>query len=438
MSTTNHRLAFINPPTGLRTDFWAGLNLTPGSNAKQSWGGLAEWNVTENHPWRSRRTRRVRRGNIGGPFIVCKRITEIDPQHIDIWTGTGKLPRVGSNVFNYKGELIYNGSYGLPSFPTAVCPELNDSTLLAKGATAWAQCKPTASHGGLAQALGELHEIPRVPQLRSLRTAFENLGQAHGWRNLARMQAGEYLNVAFGWVPLLQDIRDLIRNIYAFDANLAQLERDNGRSVRRSKTLRGAESNVVTTLTGVGNHGYFVPALNSACYAGQRWTQTTTVSTKTDYKFTARFRYFIDFARARQGNLAAAAQLTRIMFGVELNPYVVWQLMPWSWLADWFSNTGDILNNLVHDSEDNLVADYAYINGKQVAITRYECMGSLQYGRDDQGSPAPIPVHVSETHTDVFFRRIAASPYGFGLDLPNFSARQIAILVALGINRWHN
>jgi hypothetical protein len=126
------------------------------------------------------------------------------------------------------------------------------------------------------------------------------------------------------------------------------------------------------------------------------------------------------------------------MFGVELNPYVVWQLMPWSWLADWFSNTGDVLNNLVHDSEDNLVADYAYINGKQVAVTTYEVTGSLLNGRDDQGSPAPIPVHVAEVHRDVFFRRIAASPYGFGLDLPDFSARQIAILVALGINRWHN
>jgi hypothetical protein len=115
------------------------------------------------------------------------------------------------------------------------------------------------------------------------------------------------------------------------------------------------------------------------------------------------------------------------LFGADLSAYTLYQLMPWSWAIDWITNIGVNLNN-ARDQEDHLVADYAYINGKYTKDTVYTLEISFA------GDTVPVRefrFSVRETH----FRRIKASPFGFGLTFGGFNPKQLSILGALGLTK---
>jgi hypothetical protein len=97
-------------------------------------------------------------------------------------------------------------------------------------------------------------------------------------------------------------------------------------------------------------------------------------------------------------------------------------------LADWFGNIGDVLANISSISEDNLAMRYGYLmqEAKQVFTTRHYGL-TTWYG----SLPSVIEGKRVITHQT----RIGASPYGFGTTWDGFTPRQVAILVAIGINQ---
>lgn len=341
----------------------------------------------------------------------------------------------GGPYQTYSG-ILYCGTFPSGSFSTTVPGELSDITLSGQGAVAWARYKPTAQRGGLGQALGELHDLPSIPKLWKLKRQLAQVKHIRDLHRLGKISAGDYLNYQFGWVPLVKDVLDLIKNIKNLNRNIAQLERDNGRPVRRgglvSKTSSTTE--VTTALTASQMAGGCIGAASSikASMFKESCTKTVSTTTSTDYKFSARFRYFIDFAKAHRGDMPESIQLTRILLGAEVDAYVLYELIPWTWLFEWFTNgIGASINNLVNDRSDNLVADYAYINGKQTinVKSRISCP-LVDFGKG--------PIEDFSIGIDVessYFKRRSASPYGFGLSWDGLSLKQLAILGALGITK---
>jgi hypothetical protein len=329
--------------------------------------------------------------------------------------------------------MLLAPSSGFPSIG-ALPATLSSATLIAYGTAAWAKYKPTAQRGGLGQALGELKDLPTLPKLLAYRNALRQAGRNTKWSELAKVTGHNHLNYTFGWVPLLSDIRDLIKNSLNIQKNLQQLIRDNGRPVRRSgKAGQTADSTTVVTTTGTGNPG-LLPSLPSSCYSGT-WTKVVETRVITDYYFSARFRYYIDFQTT--GIFAdndRAHRISKILLGVELSPYTLYQLMPWSWLVDWFTNLGSVVNNLVNDAGDNLVADYAYINGKSTTYTNTKVTFTLANSPGGDGHGGPYNASFEEIRTD--FKRIAALPYGFGLTFSSLSPKQLGILAALGVTKF--
>jgi hypothetical protein len=122
------------------------------------------------------------------------------------------------------------------------------------------------------------------------------------------------------------------------------------------------------------------------------------------------------------------AALADKLFGISLTPEVLWNLAPWSWAVDWFSNTGDVISNLSDWASDGLVLQYGYMMEHTVSSYTYSMSPTGIY----RGVPAPPVSFVTETKI-----RRRASPFGFGINLSALSARQNAILVALGLSRGH-
>lgn len=101
--------------------------------------------------------------------------------------------------------------------------------------------------------------------------------------------------------------------------------------------------------------------------------------------------------------------------------------MPWSWAADWVSNTGDVLHNLSAMSTDGLVMAYGYMMEETSETWTYVNNGAITVsGR---------VLNLTQNFRTTTKVRRSATPFGFGLDWAKFTPRQMAILGALSITR---
>jgi hypothetical protein len=148
--------------------------------------------------------------------------------------------------------------------------------------------------------------------------------------------------------------------------------------------------------------------------------------------FSGGFRYyFYSFGEGLE-YFTEIERKANTLLGTRLDPEVLWNLAPWTWLTDWFFNTGDIMSNVSSILADHTVMQYGYIM-QQTEIDRKIFMPSVQ-ARTSQGFVNIT--HPYETHhRRVRKARVKASPFGFGLNPSDFSSDQWAILGALGISR---
>lgn len=322
----------------------------------------------------------------------------------------------GTKLYDYEG--VFQPPYGQiisNESPSGFGTTWGDPTNY--GPTGWNRFKPTRSKCDLSVFLGELRDIPgmikRTWELRRGVKRFKDLGS-------------HYLNHEFGWMPFVRDLYSFFETANKVGRYYDNFRRNNGQKVRRSGNVAsGSNSTCVDVGPGC------LPALNSAFYDvgyvqpnGKKW-----VTDSYRFWFEAAFRYWIPDLPEKPG----LPQFAR-MFGLTVSPSVIWELTPWSWLVDWFASIGDNLAN-VTDSLDNLVAEYAYVMGHNVHSVRYEY--NVDYYSHVVGTQKQSPSH-GTCYIQKFWEtkwRLPASPYGFGLSWPDFSARQLAILAALGITR---
>jgi len=121
--------------------------------------------------------------------------------------------------------------------------------------------------------------------------------------------------------------------------------------------------------------------------------------------------------------------------GTRLDPEVLWNLAPWTWMVDWVANFGDIVGNLSAIVADHLVMQYGYIM-HEVIVTKEIYFPRGLYSRNTYpyiSSFDEKPWNVTLTYHSK--TRTGASPFGFGLSPESFTTQQWAILGALGISR---
>jgi len=282
---------------------------------------------------------------------------------------------------------------------------------------------PTATEVSLASFLGELREgLPSLP------------GKSYGKRPPAHASAEEYLNWKFGVVPLKQDLQKMTRGILDFQKRVEQFRRDSGRNVRRKRYLgeSRSESEVKAPISASGYVGIqrknAVDVLTSDYYQSVGKISALDVVERQTW-FSGAYTYHLSEAHSFLGKLARYEELANHALGLEFDLDTAWELSPWSWLVDWFSDTGTFIKNLVAISNDNVVARYAYVMHKVIVTRMYTVTGMLLRST----ATGPTSVHAFETFTSK--TRTPATPYGFGFNMGSLSTTQKAILGALGITK---
>jgi hypothetical protein len=364
----------------------------------------------------------------GGPFAVFHCNKRITP-------GTVR-PMLHAGV-RYNGGLVVPITGPLFSDAEIRAYFASNATLIPKqsaldalkpyGTTGWARAAPGRPTASVAQTAIELFRegIPSLP------------GRLAGRLLSARNAGSNYLNYQFGWAPLVNDIKKMYQTYRELDKRLAQLVRDNGKGIRRRRDLGSDSTTTVVSDTSVpGGNGYIIGS--PGMYGGIPGRSTSVIyKTESTHRwFVGKFRYYVPDIGSDQWTRRA----TRALFGLNPTPELLWNVLPWSWMADWFGNVGDVLSNMSSHAVDNLTAEYAYVMEHKTTTTTVDirCHNDAYVKPPTFQGGYDVPINdFTTTCVDTVETKLraGASPYGFGLTFDGFSNYQLSILAALGVTR---
>lgn len=211
-----------------------------------------------------------------------------------------------------EGLLVHSGVGGVPSVMAAA------TELVAK-------TNPSRPQVDLPVFIMELREIPNLLLKRS-----EDLGRD--------ISSGRLSN-EFGWKPFIGDLLNILSFTKEFEGRVRELEHLARTGIRRKRKLFSGSSAPVEFRNGsyYNNRGLWINGV------GQRVT-------KVDVWGFCRWvpdRETLDY---KLGLFKAEPAGQALMAMLGITPTIgdlvtVWELLPFSWLADWCSNTGDYLSS---------------------------------------------------------------------------------------------
>jgi hypothetical protein len=371
--------------------------------------------IDETHEWPARKKGRTTR-DVGGPFTSTKVSVTADWDLSKSFT----IGRTGNNGVLFTGQVLptfvqQDWDRLDPSKDEALYTYWADSHgvgyLEGLGARAISSTIPTNPHADAAVGVAELMR-EGFPSLIGSQLFKDKLSF---FRNLG----SEYLNYEFGWKPFISDLLSIASSIDESEKLLSQLARDSGRNVRRRMSFPTDRETTYTR-----------DSLSFRCDAPSSVLSHSgrTLVTETYHKswFSGCYTYHYDPADLSEASRIATQ--ARILLGIRIDPEVLWNLTPWSWLVDWFVNLGPVLHNLSAFGQDGLVLRYGYLmhhHTRRTTETHHKVVQPMGGNFLDGTVSAAFRLESK--------RRIKATPYGFGLTFSSFTLRQWAILASLGI-----
>lgn len=276
--------------------------------------------------------------------------------------------------------------------------------------TALARTNPGRATVSIPVFVGELRDLPKM-----LRQAGSILGDIHRPNSpfsrpppQGEDPGGWYLGYQFGWAPLIRDLRRMLQFERLVKQKLDELERlysGNGLKRRinlssRTETSQGdftVESLVATV------RAHRTIKTTKRRWATVRWKPVSVPSFKTD-----------------EGMRRLAQRLAFGMNGA--NAADIWDLVPWTWLIDWFSGFGDYISS-------NSGSLHIRPEG-QCVMTHYST--TISYSRKSDNLPWLRGGDATLTATSKY-RYVGGVTTGY--TMPFLSGGQWSILSALAINR---
>lgn len=361
----------------------------------------------------------------GGAFAKMSSWNRFKPGRVDVdvnWFGT---------IYPFHDPIVPDSvpvnPLKISDLPTTPSWESMHSTLATYGPTAVRRARPGKEIGGAFQFLVELRDLPRRPGRALLRAGVPGaIRDAQKFVATMAALGSEYLNVAFGWKPFVSDLQSLYETHTRLDKELDNLRRNHGKAQRRRRTIVNSRvtNDTYTQTTGLGYWSGVHRAPNNSPFtpSGVHSVFTQTV-VENHIWFAGRFRTYVPYMGTSEWTGAA----TRALYGLNVTPEHLYQVIPWSWLVDWFTNVGAVISNLSSNAAGNLFMDYGFLMQRRKETT--------SVSQDYTCSALNIATSVTHEYGWESKTRIMASPFGFGLKYDDLTGYQKSILAALGLSR---
>jgi hypothetical protein len=222
-------------------------------------------------------------------------------------------------------------------------PPSSVAVLDALGATAISIVAPANPHNSLAVDLIEIwHE-----GLPSLLTRAANWkAQTKRLLPYAKNGSKEFLNVEFGWRPLVEDVTNGALTIGQGHKIISDYRKNANRALHRRFDFDDDVTTTSSTATGPAS----LPSLTSSIYVGS--SNSATITTRTELRrkrwFSGAFVYPDLIGGDSNNRFDHYAHEASLLFGLDLTPWTLWQAEPWTWLLGWFTNSTILQTSLHH------------------------------------------------------------------------------------------
>jgi hypothetical protein len=293
--------------------------------------------------------------------------------------------------------------------------------------------RPKLEKAGLGVDLAELRDLPRM--LRGTSKFFSDIWRSMGGGIKPFMDpkglADHFLNANFGWIPFYGSMRKLYNAYLNQGQYLSRITRQNGQWHRR----KWVHSETTTDIPFAEGVGYSVipsgPLFDKMCapdgqgrraYWSMRLIKTERVWSVGSFKY-----YRPEFDDSQPGYHSAYNRIGRLMtlYGLRVNPSMVYNATPWTWLIDWFSNLGDHVDRVTDWGTDSIVARYMYLMHQ--FERRLELSQTINFKTGPRTMTWNRVIRSKQRHE-------ADTGYGFNLS-GDLTPRQLLILGALGLSR---
>ena len=378
--------------------------------------------VSESHA-RDRKTGSYREG---GPFYTSRVSRFLNPgsvarafrwDQLKFYTGPVYGPDVTLSEMEQLGFKNTSLQFG----------DRNESQMETDGTNAISYASPINPASQLGTTLAEsIREgIPSLPGIQSWKRRTE----------AAKAAGSEYLNAQFGWLPLIDEVSSVRDAARHHRDVMNQYHRNEGRNTHRRFDFPLQRTSSSITGTGYPNFPF-----------GPWWildgkvpSREVSLVRETKRWFEGVFTYALpsstDSWRKGLGFGSEADQL----FGFALSPDILWELTPWSWAVDWFSNAGEVINNATNFGLAGQVMRYGYMMEESIERITVRGGRSRSMSTSEETFPHEGPIVESTPWSRgieiVTKRRLPASPFGFSVGWEGLSPTQLAITAALGITR---
>lgn len=404
----------------------------------------------------------------GGPFLSVRRTYAASPGAAASVTGTPLQWPVAEILaagypFNRADEwrVTYSGSFVIYTRPDVEADIAHHAGLVRTrdaqgidpddfkdlGPRAYNRLRPKVEKANLFQTIAEAKDVPRTlfqtagfykdlqetvgAGLRDLKPGYfeAKLGE------LAKRSPSDFLAYQFGWKPFVKDVVDMLDLVLSFPQYVAEAKAKNGKWVRK----RWHEDLVDPVPPGYVHYDSGTLQFNPCAPSLQvgepdnmlvPWTSRLRVylehQTRVWYvgKFKAYYPEFDEGLEAGYPAVFKAAQFIKLS-GLSPSPYKLWQITPWSFLADWFTGVGQNIQVLEDLAGDAVVSEYMY--AMRYSLHRFRYVGQFQ-------------TTDGQSHTVTGFsglevkRRVpAGSPFGFQVAPGGLRASQKAVVAALAL-----
>lgn len=297
---------------------------------------------------------------------------------------------------------------------------------------------PARKEFSLGRSVAELRDLPR-----SLK------GTAEAWllarETISRKSKltarkgtsipGEYVNISFGWLPIYRDIVSMLSLPERISRRVNRLMYRNGLdNTFRTRFSLGPSSvssppsftfDLLTdeSLVSVGTHGFREIELRGVINAGLRFPAIALPELQ--------------------------RKLMRNAWGLYPDPEDVYNLIPWTWLADWFTGFGDYVDAFNIINKDPSIINWGFITG--ISSGYVDTVHVSKATRIQKASfTPPVPatvitenivenrVRTGRLEWKLQVRKTFGSAYGLrpANDLQLFSGDQLTILGAILTARY--
>ncbi len=303
------------------------------------------------------------------------------------------------NHLNEGTIRLYEPQSAVTSISLPAAPSNAELDVL--GTQAIARTEPLNPATDLATYLGEMRMegIPSLPGTHALEHT-----------RAAKAAGSEYLNVEFGWLPFIRGIRDFAKTVEDADKIIRKHQNLANRVIQRRYQWP------VVELTRADACSFSAEPFGSFTGGGQ-WQHSWNRQW-----FEAEYQFYLPTGQSLNDRLGRYRSYARKLYGIDLSPEVLWNLSPWSWAADWFSDVGDVMHNISALGSDGLVMRHAFVMSHT--------------GREIQRTGERQGVRQTTYQVDEVKIRRPGTPFGFGVSFSGLSRKQIAITAALGLSRW--